>query len=767
MVAAILPAAGTINKPALFEDNELGQSTQTNQSLSQVPSKKPDNVTIDLPEPTPTIKWNAPTHRWTAESLPYVLDWNAKKQNIPMLYEISDFLECRADDDRTYLQHLIDGALDADLCAYNSDGSKKTYYFEYRIKIPVLDDIILSWDVPSDEIIGAYPMPRWMALPMRIIYALAAGLEVPFATIDSFQDGYSHDGVSIYCKNLRTAGETAEDYFNLALQAWKDEDEATAMLWLGRSMHMIQDCSCPFHATTSRLWLVRASWAYKQQCDDADEPYAIAAFGLKDEPDKLEYYYNNGLLIPTIDGETFPSERFFSYNLEWDPFTWVADTSNWAHTYRGECDGIGTENPVITHERGLIATQLRLAQYIHYFWKCAESGEEPEPLLTITSPTHRTEWCEGQDYDVETILKGDVPKDLRVFLIIYQLQPSCEIEFVKEMVLLATKDWQPKMTCSVPENIIPPWVTAPRIQIRIDVLAGKYEKPIFKCYSDVFRIKSPSKATLEETWVDIKSPVQGSKFMGGVMCPIKWDAEADRAIIEDVDIYYIATKEVFEKTSKRSENNPEGYTEWDEKGGQLENSKEEEIMYNVIAIGFPNTGVFNWGIPKELDSSDGMIFIRVTDSNNKSAQDSVDIKVEGIGVGYPFPEPPSVTVILPNGGERLTGEQDVKWVARGFNPLLFDIFLESDTHPLKQFLLAHSYVDSSLTGEYSLRVDLSRFPYGNYRVRVNATELITDMTEARSASDTSDGYFSIGSSSTYIPSPILATVTSNMGNKIR
>jgi hypothetical protein len=587
-----------------------------------------------------------------------------------------------------YWMVVADGAQDADGAAYNRDGSKKTFHFEYRIPLGPT----LQWDGLGDERIGWRPLPEWLK---GLLGPLA--LKIPYyAELDQFQDGYSLDRPPFYCTNLRTAGETANDYFKLALQSWGSGRKAKAMWWLGMASHMIQDMFANFHATTdrSRLFNPWAWHAYMSLCGQAADPQTFATYNMGN-PNNLweglpliKYVYNDKHLNnPDLRFDGAPSfQDFFRYDLNWDPFTWVAHSSAFAHTYRGWMDGIGEERSRISLFYALGASQLRMAQFIHYFWRT--KVEPPtfhgfRSVVWIGNPwdvtDRRTMVVSGSYVDVNWVIWSEPDYQLPTFYL-YAWHPewgnapnpawqAIADPNLGSLGLLDSPEYHTDFWGIFPfifPPYLPSWseanlrdrsqpVTLASVGIDrpgygwhgtltwkvFDIeedtpvtgklmlecvgtsadgqFAGTYARQDFSVVPSSGSMEATRRMlTIPSVSVQVVSPIDMEKRMANAICPIVWDAEADLGV-HHVDIYYRATKG-------------------------------EGTAYDVTAIGFPNTGRFIWQIPSELDGYDCTLFVRGYDSMGNWAEDSVDVTIRGKGTGYPAPEPPSVTVISPNGG---------------------------------------------------------------------------------------------------------------------
>jgi len=327
--------------------------------------------------PKPVEAWNGGTHGWMGKSLEDILKWNW--QNNPGVYgdaknslrEIIDFFE--STDGRNCLGYLWRGMMDADTEAYERNGNGKTYHFETKL----WGILRVTFDVDSYKLLGT-DLPWWLS----ILYPLFI-LNTHYATIDQYQYRDTHYKLPIFCKNLRTAGETANDYIYLAHQAWKAQRRHEAMWWLGMACHMAQDCCFPFHAL-QQVPSDNTAWAYYRQCNDAEQYQDDWKLSLNsiDGFYKDQQITDDQQIFSTYTGHIPPSfASFFKYSFEeridWTAFDWVSDSAIFAGTYREFSDGVGYEDSGITRKYGLVAAQLRTAQLVFYFLRNYFTGGLP------------------------------------------------------------------------------------------------------------------------------------------------------------------------------------------------------------------------------------------------------------------------------------------------------------------------------------------------------------------------------------------------------
>jgi hypothetical protein len=268
---------------------------------------------------TSTVQaWSSLTHAWIIDQVPAIL------RNVEYSgYQYDNY----ADIVQMYLAQLKQGAQDADIVAWNADGTKKKYGFKY---------MSFTWEVWSDQKILESIIPAWLRPFLEWLYK-DLDLDTWFATIEQFD---SEGRLDIYCTNCRTAGESANDYYNLAVQRWQAGNKAEAMLWLGRALHMLQDVTTPFHATSNRIYFITHPLfgkVYRDMCNWAQENHSQLAVN-----EGMAYCY-------PLPGTT--------NCCSWQPSEWVRRNSVQAIGYRGDVDGIpGDDIPKV------VKAMLPLAQ---------------------------------------------------------------------------------------------------------------------------------------------------------------------------------------------------------------------------------------------------------------------------------------------------------------------------------------------------------------------------------------------------------------------
>ncbi len=683
--------------------------------------------------PKPVEAWNGSTHGSLLDSVETILRFSAKQG-----FSDKEQLEYVADEVHENLHWLERGAEDADLMAFDANGNPKQYHF--YVHCPGDGDPVDTW-VDSTWKIGS-GLPGWLYGLKVLEWA-----DTCYATMDQFQEGFSTYTLPIFCTNLRTAGQTADDYFNLAKNCLDNIGpnpsicgattyEQEAMWWLGMACHMLQDCCIWFHASTNIGYLYDTCAVYYVECEYAQQSWD-KDWQLDDDS------------LTTLHSQS-AWQDFFVYDRDppWDPFTFVAECSEW------------TQQSITDVMESAYAAELRTAQFIYNFfypggglphgYDCWIRFENPptvfpnyvvgdNPTTIVSGQTLYIRWNQGTQMTELTKL---YIADLKPLKSGYDSNPFgwtfSDKEYPSKPYFVDPPDWEqqgypynPDMRYDQNTAWIAPPVTEPMVTLfELDNPSGGNPAPEF---SDVVIIYPPSwRARVDPiiyTSVDLFSPKPMQVLQSNTICPIRWEAKVNYGLTQSVisnlgiyvEIYYVTT-------------NSQGKTSTE-----------------PIAVGLPNTGLFNWQIPPELYGHNCKLRIIAYDSSGRMAEDSVDITIQGVGNLTPYTLPPSITVVSPSGNKTFTGMQEIKWNASTQEPLLFDVSLESET---QQFLLAQAYAQSSPIGEYSLWVDLSSFPCGNYKVRVDATEYVTNKTGARSAEDVSDDYFRIGTTASIDPTEI-------------
>lgn len=310
----------------------------------------------------PAKAWNTHTHGWATTQIPTILTSNNRGN-------LADFLNDQYPSGawtppgfnpvvhgNTYLAVLNYSLKYSDVCAYDANGGKKKYAFDfgyvpnlkpYLFSNPGIVPDRLTFEVDSDAAFCTQ-LPNWLSQNFPQITWICQqlqnyGVTGWYAGMDQFQRGFSTEKLNLFVRNLRTAGETAHDYFNLAIKEWNN-NKTGAMFWLGMAAHMVQDCIFPCHGATVDLnRLVTAGPFYMFACEDAES---------------------------TQGGYAVTGGSLFDYPI-WHPFTWISESSIYGRLFWDYCDYI---NPIddlwywsYVKESLLYATQRATAEFVNSF----------------------------------------------------------------------------------------------------------------------------------------------------------------------------------------------------------------------------------------------------------------------------------------------------------------------------------------------------------------------------------------------------------------
>lgn len=163
----------------------------------------------------------------------------------------------------------------------------------------------------------------------------------------------------------------------------------------------------------------------------------------------------------------------------------------------------------------------------------------------------------------------------------------------------------------------------------------------------------------------------------------------------------------------------------------IDYSSDSGSTWNSIATGEANDGSFLWDTTSVADGTNYRIRLTASDGSLTSSDvSSSDFEVRNSTANHP----PTVTVTYPNGGETLSGNQNITWVAS--DP-------DGDTVSIKLEYSADSgatwnTIASAVSNSGSYQWDTSSVANGSsYEIRVTASD------GKDSASDSSDAVFSV------------------------
>jgi len=754
---------------------------------------------------------------------------------------VASYLESKP----TLLDNLESGCTEIDQKAFNADGNMRYFFFgkDFKIRIKILWwwlkltfslKVKLRSNYPvgvgeyvarlaTMEQFGYHPWLSsdfWKAIKELLTSSVDEG------TFEKFVEQYRKVrgtipfimGLSVY--NVRAANFACQDYFERAVDEWKAENHEEAMLWLGRAVHMIQDTLIPFHAWDLAFYfrflnpsgLFPWSWWNLIKYAAKLALFLLHGYTYCEFCDRADQLWSQG----DFKGESLP---MLGYDCNLEPFWWVFWTSLTGllltpYFYIAYLSD--TLWDALAKGLAKMATQAS-AEFIAYFfrrvnpdevWRPPEEREHPpirppvfaldmnmsSPMdggiysyggqMGIGVPYRWTDYSDPQRPQVKAVKLDFVywPTGTPAF-------PWLQRERYIGNATFVLTEFETGATTYLYDWLIP--LDLPEKGVQGYVLASAYadiggkETLVGQAKSGgVYIYRSgvdPSTLmpSIEIIWPEYEPPGEIPQWdeipnydLNQVLT-IKWDAKYPGGCIPSVDIFAVIAKENLTAPF----------------AGVYTN-----CTILPIELGFPNTGVYKWQIPKtaeypteiltentdggiewhnkSIDLGNSLVYFVVTGypqmpprnltdgqpiTNVTAVSDPIYITRNEIDPVPIVPHPPSVTVISPNGGEVCTGTQEVVWEASDpdDDPLLYHIYVESEdgtTHLLAQ----------SLAGVNSLTFDTCTLRGGKYRIKVNATELTP---YSLSAVDYSDDWFTITKPTTEFDFGISVTQSSQSVNR--